>query len=427
MSLCLATHHFIRRCGLPQAQKHLEEALELRTIDHIARDVFHSSTLNLTPDTVHWILRNGDWVATISINPPEAKVQRLALWSLITQMKVWEIELPPQSIQYEMCALSSTGMVMISPYQDTDQSYLLIKNATLTGTLPHFHWGSLQLEGDRVLSTWSLTGTIAPYFGEWNRAGKLISHSSLDHHPDRPSRSYTHNDVYWVRLSNSINAKLPPLIEVFNRRWKSLNKYELSTSKDKYTFSSICIVKDRLFYAKKPLRLVEKLHPQFPGIGIFDLVNGIVIKEIVIEDINATLFNLTANADYVAWSEKTVTHQKIQYYHLGFHQTISTGTELPPNAEAKLQLSGSLLTIIYAESHPIKCWHREVHNMEECQKVQEVRYQRTPESICSFDRGNLLLTDTGLGTKQCTSNPSSAKAPMEQTLLDYTNKPIYIL
>jgi hypothetical protein len=76
-----------RQYGLPHAQKRLQEACDGRTAD-LAKDIFSPATFELPINHEHKVLRSGDWAAVLSENP---LICRLALWSLLTRRKVWDI------------------------------------------------------------------------------------------------------------------------------------------------------------------------------------------------------------------------------------------------------------------------------------------------------------------------------------------------
>jgi hypothetical protein len=386
-----------RQYGLPQVQKRLQEAYEGKTAD-LAKDIFSHATIELPTGFSHTI-RKGDWAAVISKNSEYPDLYRVALWSLLSRRKVWNIDVDSSSVNPFKCALSSSGIVHLAPPSKTSKPHQLVCNGLIT-ELWSLKWESLHLNAARVFGSWSQkypTGFdgLVTFFGEldcseglYKWAKNILNLRELNQGEVVPV--YAYNDEFWVRLS----VTDLPRIEVINLTNRSSYISELP---DELTyFNSACIVQNRLIYGKNYPRVFE---PTKPSINIFDLVKRAVIAEYPTNGEITIPKNITANEHFVAWSEDIEDGKKeVKYLNLSTQKIrVTTTFNHPPrNITVDLHLSGSLLIVSYCQREDLfeHWWHREVIDLETGITVQNVKYTGLNGGTCSYNNGILLIAES---------------------------------
>jgi hypothetical protein len=387
-----------RQYGLPQAQKMLKEAYDGKTAD-LAKDIFSHETIELSTDYTHHLLRKGDWAAVISSYMENPKMKNVSLWSLLKRRKVWDVNITDKRFDQSRCALSPSGLILLPPEPVTHDPYLLVFNGWIT-ELPRVTWDSIHLGRTTVLTSYSVKADT--FFSELNQDGDWIwTKKLLPSISGRKVQIHTYSDEYWVRLSGTKQKDIPPVIEVVNIPHQAYKAVELSWNNEKVAFRSACIVRNRLFYGKKEIE-----EPFKPTIGIFDLVQGVVLAEYLTGAIQTSPKNITANEHFVAWSESKRGHARIKYLNLAL-PSITTATDLNGVHQdieeihvpmLALNLSGSLLIVSYFQFPPghVK---REVFDTVTGKRLQHVRYTKTNLDTISLEDGILLFSGDEMGQK----------------------------
>lgn len=139
--------------GLPKAHEKLQNESEGHTAS-LAQDVFSHVTIELPKGSDNYVMRKGDWAAVISLDLINKKLQRVALWSLITCHKAWEIEFSQFRIACPHSALSKSGLVLLSPEYNAASLSLLVCDGKMT-ELPRPNRELFSLSGNKVFSCYS--------------------------------------------------------------------------------------------------------------------------------------------------------------------------------------------------------------------------------------------------------------------------------
>lgn len=356
-----------------------EEALERRRADHIARDVFHASTIEYPLDC-EAIYYKGDWVAFISKSKTQNFIYRLALWSLVNRCKVWGMELDraPAKIDTSEGKVSSTGMVLITPDFHSGLPGRVIKDGVIIGRIePGWTW--VALEGNDVLTHYVQSGIT--YYAEWNHsAEKVVKYAAfkLFNHSRNAISNIVFNDHYWVKLSISRQFST---VEVVNRVEKSFQTFKLAIKLEDTWVTKPCIQKDQLFFTK-------------PGttcalvICILDLSKG-VVREL---GTNSRIFPyiLKANAQYVVWCD---TQESVQYLNLQTHIISEINIKISSKGSIHLNSSSPILTVLYVDLNTAtRSLHREVFDLADGRRIQDVHHDLMSGSYHSFESGYLLIT-----------------------------------
>ena len=307
-----------RELGLPRAQLKIEEALDQITANHLARDCFHSETIELPQSSYHRTFRCQNLVAVLSMNKTGQKVQSLALWSLITKCKLWKLETIQDYTESNpgSCILSEYGMVLIDV--PSTKCKIIVLDGKQSGVLPKLNWYSIVPLGMRILGCWAerhnpndrepcwLPENTNHFFGEYDQEGKYLNRYQLDHTRGRWTHAYACDENFWVRLSGSDKTDLTSIIEVVDRVIGKMKTFELPLNPDEEKFSSACIVQNRLVYGKNAIRPWSEYNIKVnyePKICIFDLVKGAIIEEFPTGAEKGEPQKLVATQHYAAWLE----------------------------------------------------------------------------------------------------------------------------
>lgn len=380
-----------RQYGLPKAHEKLQEACDGRTAD-LAKDRFSHTSIEL-PIGVNTTLRKGDWVAVFSNTLVNSNLCRLALWSLLSRRKVWEIELGHYSVNPYKCALSSSGIVLLSPHYENSAPHRLVCNGMVT-VLPALERQSFHLSGSRVFSSLSANSPKIDehetFFSELDcdtgffKWTKQLLNLQKDTIP-----VYAHNDEFWVRLS-VIDL---PRIEVINLTHRSsfVRKFLLDMQP---SFSSACIVQNLLIYGKNYQDILRR--PIKHSINIFDLVKGTVLATYPTNGKSVIPKTLTATDHFVAWSEYLDDNNLEVKFLNPITQEVAiakTINQKVKNFGVDLHLSGSVLIVSYYQRESLSevHWHRDVIDLVTSTTLQAVRYQGLYGGTCTYNNGILLI------------------------------------
>lgn len=394
-------------------------ATDQLTMDNMANDRCASETISLPLGSCHRIFRGGDFAAVLS---KCSLIRHIALWSLITKQKVWELEIPSNGdgeLHPGSCLLNACGMAIV----DTGCSFgsfkskVIVLNGEHTGMLPAHHWRSIASVGMRILCSWAerhnpddqepcwLPENTNNYFGEWDHKGTLLSRYQLDFTRGRWNSLAACSEHYWVRLVGSKKADLPSIIEVVDRLGATMRTFELPLIPEEIRFSSACIVKNTLVYRKNVIRQHEEYGFDVwhdPTICIYDLVKGTMTGEFPTGTDMGTPKWLVANEHYAAWLEYQG-GDKDEVKYLDFtNQTIKVATIVPhcicSNDTGGLNIHENILSVTYGEGswlgmYGTSFWRRKVIDLTNGELKSSVRYQRMPWGECSVSNGIMLITD----------------------------------
>lgn len=397
-----------RELRMPLAEFKVEGALDQITANHLAKDCFRRETLELAQSFYHRIFRCQDLVAVLSMEKTGQRVQRLALWSLITKCKLWDIEITQnyQDSHPGRCKLSKCGMVLIEVPSTNDR--IIVFDGQQSGVLPPLTWYSLNPIGKRILGCWfEIHDPNNPmwdsdnsdlFFGEWDQKGRLLYRYQLDYTKER---RWYHTNVYdenfWVRLVVSQRTDLESIIEVFDRVLGEMKTFQLPLNQGIVPVASVsrvCIFQNQFFFPKESESGNGKL-----TICIFDLIKGAIIDEFPIGEEAIKLGELVVTQHYAAWLEYREGGDNCVAYLDISNRTIKHATDVPfclDNSRFVLNIVGTILSVIYAENNWDRGsprWHRKVIDMTNGELKCDVRYQRYIGGDCSLENGTLLLTD----------------------------------
>ncbi|MBX9744309.1 MAG: hypothetical protein K2X08_03760 [Chlamydiales bacterium] len=392
----------------------IEEALDQITTNHLAKDCFHFQIIELPQSSYHRIFRCQNLVAVLSMNKTGQKVQSLALWSLITKCKLWDLEIIQDYTESNpgSCILSEYGMVLIDV--PSTKCKIIALDGKQSGVLPKLQWHSIVPLGMRILGCWAerhnpndqepcwLPENTNHFFGEYDQEGKSLNRYQLDHTRGRWTYTYACNENFWVRLSGSDKPDLASIIEVVDRVIGKMKTFELPFKSDEEKFSSACIVQNRLLYGKNAIRPWSKYHIKVkyePTIYIFDLVKGTIIEEFPTGAEKGEPKNLVATQYYAAWLEyRGGSDDRVKYLDI-LNKTIKDGTTVSycvDSPQVILNIVGTILSVTYAEGDwntGWARWRRKIIDMTNGELKCDARYKRFPWGECSIANGNMLITD----------------------------------
>lgn len=403
-----------RELGQPKAQLKIMEAIDQKMATNLVRDCFDFATIELSQSSHHYTFRCRDFVAVLSINKTGQKARRVALWSLCTRGKLWDVEITQnyEGSSIGSCIMSECGMILVD--SPTMGCKIIVLDGKLSGELPKLNWYSILPMGQRILSCWAehhnpdnqragrLPENSSHFFGEWDYEGKSLSRYQLDYIRGGWTHAYACNENFWVRLSGSNQADLGSLIEVFDRVIGTMKKFELPLNSEEEKFSSACIVQNRLFYGKNLIRPLGQYNMKVicePTIYIYDLVRGAILEEFPTGDEAGEPIQLVANQYYAAWLvNRGSNNDCVQYLDI-LKKTIKKATSAPYCANCPkvvLDILGTVLSVTYAEGYwhtGSSRWRRQVIDMTNGELKCDVRYKRFPWGECSISNGNMLITD----------------------------------
>ncbi|MEC7840521.1 MAG: hypothetical protein VX777_10830 [Chlamydiota bacterium] len=403
-----------RELGLPGAQQRIVQAMELMTARNLASDSYYSETINLPQSSCHKIFRCRDLMAVLSMNKTGQKVYSLALWSLITRCKLWDIELDSNYIDSDPgeCLLNEYGMVLIN--SKSMKGKIIVLDGKLRGVLPKLNWYSIVPIGNRILGCWAeghnpndgkpcwRPENSNHFFGEWDEKGKSLNRYLLDHTRGRSTHQYACNKGFWVRLSGSQEANLTSIIEVVDRVTGTMKTFELPLIPDQEQFSSACIVQNRLFYGKNAIRPWGEYNIKAayePTICIYDLVKGVILEEFPTGAEKGEPKYLVASQSYAAWLEYRGSNiDRVKYLNV-LDKTVKDATVVPycvDNFKVVLNIAGAILSVTYAEGYcntGWAVWRRKVIDMSTGELKCDVGYKRYSWRECSNSNGTMLITD----------------------------------
>ncbi|MEM1282753.1 MAG: hypothetical protein AAGG81_04290 [Chlamydiota bacterium] len=403
------------------------------TSRNLASDCYYSETINLPQSSSHRTFRCRDLIAVLSMNKTGLKVESLALWSLTTRCKLWDMEIAPNytgSIPGD-CLLSEYGMVLINSKSMKDK--IIVLDGKLTGVLPNLNWYSIVPIGNRILGCWAerhnpndrepcwLPENSNYFFGEWDQKGKSLSRYLLDHTRGRWTYQYACNEGFWVRMSGSKEANLASIIEVVDRVTETMKTFELPLNQDEEKFTSACIVQNRLFYGKNAMRpwskYAIKVHYE-PTICICDLVKGTILGEFSTGADKGEPKYLVATQNYAAWLEYEGSNDRVKYLDV-LGKKVKDATFVPycvGHSQVVLNIVGALLSVTYPHrSWGTGCarWRRKVIDMKTGELKCDVKYKRCPWGECSISNGNVVITDNFSGQSRIYIESFTSEGPSD--------------
>jgi len=387
-----------RELGFSQAGPKMQKALGQKTANHLINDSYHSEIIELPKNSYHRITRCQDLAAILSIDKSDRKIQRLALYSLITKSKLWELEVlqAHEADHLSNFILSAQGLVLVA-VPSTKQTRI-IWNGKQSGMLPETDWKWIMPIGMRILGCFAEKkhNITNHFYSEWDQEGNRLSSYKLDYTQGRWTHTCVCDENFWVRLSGSKQADLASIIEIVDRTLGKIRTFALPLNADEERFSSAHIVQNQLFYSKSSIRSKEFYNPT---VCIFDLLKGATVEEFPTGAEMGELKNLSATEDYAAWLEyRGNKDDRVRYLNV-LNKTIQDVTNVPyclDNPNVNLDITGTALSITYAGvswNYGGARWHRKVIDMTNGQLKSEVNYKRLPAGLCSIVNGNLLITE----------------------------------
>lgn len=243
---------------------------------------------------------------------------------------------------------------------------------------------------------WFLPGQSNSCFGELDPKTNQLSRVLIDHTKGRWNHRIVCDTNYWVRLTGSASSSAPSLLEVFYRSSKLFKALPLDQSSSETEFSSACIDQDQLIYGKNIVQRNEegdKVLSLLPSLLFLDLPQCNPTGSIGCAEMGQVKF-LAANSIYVAWLLfQGESQNRVQYLDRRVNDVIDS--EFIPyckdNPEVNLDITGSCLSVIYAENSSTQ-WCRLAIDLRENQLKQKVIYTTSPFEKCSIYNGQLLTT-----------------------------------
>lgn len=408
--LPLQRHLISREIGQPAAQKKIEQALDRKIAENIAKDRFSSITISLSNSCYHRTFRYRDFVAVLSMNKAVIKERRLALWSLVTKCKLWEVKINANYHEFNpgTCLLNKDGLILVD--SDSADVKTIVFDGKITGFLPKLNWRSLVPIKNRIIGCWLerkcsddgepcwLPENSNAFFGVWNKHGDLQYRHLLDRTRSRWSHQYVSSKNFWVRLSGIEKTHLKPLIEVVDLASKTMKAFELPMIADEVKFSTAFITQNLLFYGIWMYNRSEKKIENY--IGFFDLMKGEVLDEIPIPaKWGESLRYLTANQQYVVWlGYRGSKYDCVKYLDLS-NKIVKKAADAPysvVDSKVCLDIAGSMLSVTCAQgdwNYGNARWNRKLVDLASGELKSEITYKRYPWGECSIANGNMLITD----------------------------------
>jgi hypothetical protein len=406
------------RIATQQTFQHPHEDTEKQPANRIMQDLFSHATMEFS-SAINHAYRNRNYVAVLGTHCSGARVATLSLWNLITKSKLWEVKLQNNDqASFGNCHVSDNGMVIVETRLDPPPrpwglfkwpSQLVGSHGERYADLPKLHWTSYIPVGEMVLCTWQesrrsessnvfwfLPTESHCYFGELDPKTNQLSRVLIDHTKGRWNHRIVCDTDYWVRLTGSASSSAPSLLEVFYRSSKFLKSLPLDQSSYESEFSSACIVHDQLIYGKNIVQRNDegdKVLSLLPSLMFLDLTQCNPTGSIGCSEMGQVKF-LAANSIYIAWLLfQGEPQNRVQYLDRRDNDVIDS--ELIPyckdNPEVSLDITGSCLSVIYAEESTTQ-WCRLAIDLRENQLKQKVIYTTSPFKKCSMYNGQLLTT-----------------------------------
>jgi|GEM_PF-3899564 len=400
-----------RELNLPSSRRDIARALQQKTKDHLILDLFHSKIIQLQPNFSHRFFINHDFVAILSLSLAQQKVQKLALWSLSSGGKLWDIEISPhyESSISSKCILSESGMVLVTLFSPLRT--VIVMDGKKTGELPDLDWIECIPIGKSILGCWvenQHQDDQKWFFDEYNHEGILLSRYCLDCVRDKTS--FVCSENFWVCLSSDTNANLASVITIIDRDTKTIRTLTPPQNPQKERFPSACIFQNQLFYAKNEMSTLCNFNGVAsietycnPTICIYDLVLKRVIKEYT-TDGSGIIKQMIAKEHFLVWIEIPFFRDPVvKFINLldvePLEDTRMWYVELP-QADPKsvlIKLFSTILSITYTQpnqNNRISHMGRIVMDLTTQEIKQQINYEGPFHSRCGVSNESMLIMNS---------------------------------